>query len=225
MKLQGMIAALATPFDYRGELYKAKVQHNVEKWNRVALAGYAVATPAGEGGRLTFEERVELFGLVKRYAAPGKVLLADVTRDSTKESLMLAERAADIGYDGLLCATPYVGDRATLPIADVPVMLNSAAGLWGALKGGSPAVVLGVASAVPYATVAVWEAFRTREEDAGLDWSARIAAPSELVADVAALKYAMDLNGYYGGPPRLPGQVARTEVRALVAEMVRDLKG
>lgn len=225
MKLQGIFAALATPFDYKGEIYKAKVQHNVEKWNRVALAGYAVATRIGEGGLLTFEERVELFRLVKQSAAPERVLLADVSRESTKESLMLAEHAAEIGYHGLICSTAFVGDKAALPIVDLPVMLDSAEGLWPALKGGAPGVVLGFASAAPYATVAVWEAFRTREEEAGLDWSARIAGPSELVRDVAALKYAMDLNGYYGGLPRLPLSPASRETKAEVERAFRDLKG
>jgi 4-hydroxy-2-oxoglutarate aldolase len=225
MKLQGIFAALATPFDYKGEIYKAKVQHNVDKWNRVALAGYAVATRIGEGGLLTFDERVELFRLVKASAAPGKVLLADVSRESTKESLMLAERAAELGYQGLICSTAFVGDKASLPIVDLPVMLDSAAGLWPALKSGAPAVVLGFASAAPYAAVAVWEAFRTREEEAGLDWSARIAGPSELVGHIGALKYAIDLNGYYGGLPRLPGSPASKATKTEVEAAFRDLKG
>jgi dihydrodipicolinate synthase/N-acetylneuraminate lyase len=226
MKLQGIFAALATPFDYKGEIYKVKVQHNVEKWNRVALGGYAVATRIGEGGLLTFEERVALFQLVKQAAAPEKVLLADVTRESVKESVMLAERAAEIGYHGVLCTTPFVVDGSPLPvITEMPVLLDSGAGLWAALKSGVPGVVMGFASAAPYASVAVWEAFRTREEEAGLDWQGRIAVPSELVSDVAALKYAMDLNGYYGGLPRLPLAPVTRERKVRLEEAFRDLKG
>jgi dihydrodipicolinate synthase/N-acetylneuraminate lyase len=226
MKLQGIFAALATPFDYKGEIYKAKVQHNVEKWNQVAVAGYAVATRIGEGNLLTFDERVELFKQVKESAAPDRILLADVTKESVKESLMLAERAAELGYQGVLCTTPFVGDKSPLPVVtELPVMLNSAAGLWTALKTGSPGAILGFASAAPYACVAVWEAFRTREEEAGLDWQARIAHPSELVSDVAALKYAMDLNGFYGGPPRLPLPPATRPTKALLEDAFRYLKG
>lgn len=226
MKLQGIFAALATPFDYKGEIYKVKVQHNVDKWNRVGLAGYAVAMRIGEGGLLTFEERVELFKLVKESAAPERVLLADVTREGVKESLLLAERAAEIGYHAVLCRTPFVSDRSPLPVVtELPVLLDSAEDLWSSLKGGSPGVVLGFASAAPYASVAVWEAFRTREEEAGLDWQARIAGPSKLVADVAALKHAMDLNGYYGGLPRLPLPPVSRERKAELEEAFRDLKG
>jgi 4-hydroxy-2-oxoglutarate aldolase len=226
MKIQGIFAALATPFDYKGEIYKAKVQHNVEKWNRVGLAGYAVATRIGEGGLLTFEERVELFRLVKESAVPERILLADVTRDGVKESLLLAERAADLGYHGLLCTTPFVSDRSPLPVIhEIPVLLDSAASLWGSLKSGATGAVLGFASAAPYASLAIWEAFRTREEDAGLDWQSRIAHPSELAADVASLKHAMDLNGYYGGLPRLPLCPASKERKAVVEAAFRDLRG
>jgi 4-hydroxy-2-oxoglutarate aldolase len=226
MKLQGIFAALATPFDYKGEIYKVKVQHNVDKWNRVDLAGYCVATSTGEGGRLTFDERVELFRLVKEAAAPERLLLADVTREGTKESLMLAERAAEIGYHGILCKTAYVADRSPLPlILDLPVLLGSARDLWRELKGGAPGAVLGLASAAPYAAVAVWEAFRTREEEAGLDWQQRIAGASELVAEPGALKYAMDMNGYYGGLPRLPGKAIAKDEKAAIEQAFRDLKG
>lgn len=217
---------MATPFDYKGEIYKVKVQHNVEKWNHVALAGYAVATRTGEGNLLTFDERVELWKLVKETAAPDRVLLADVTRDGVKESLLLAERAAEIGYHGVLCNTPFVADRSPLPVVtELPVMLESASSLWSALQARAPGAILGFASAAPYACIAVWEAFRTREEEAGLDWQSRIAYPSELVADPAALKHAMDINGYYGGPPRLPLSPASPQIKKQIEEAFRDLKG
>jgi dihydrodipicolinate synthase/N-acetylneuraminate lyase len=226
MKLQGIFAALATPFDYKGEIYKVKVQHNVEKWNKVALAGYAVATPTGEGGLLTFEERVELWKLVKQAAAPDRVLLADVTREGVKESVLLAQRAAEIGYHGVLCSTPFVADNSPLPIVTgLPVMLGSAAGLLSALQQEAPGAILGFASAAPYACIALWEAFRTRETEAALDWQSRIVAPSELVAAVGSLKHAMDLNGYYGGPPRLPLSPPTPAVRKQIEVAFRDLKG
>ena len=60
----------------------------------------------------------------------------------------------------------------------------------------------------PYACIAVWEAHRTREEEAGLDWQSRITPAADLInkrLGIPALKHAMDLNGYYGGPPDSPG--------------------
>ena len=223
MKLQGIFAAIATPFDYQGDIYKAKVQHNVEKWNKVALAGYAVATSVGEGGLLMFEERLELWKLVKQSAAPERILIADITRESTRESIVMAERAAEIGYHAVLCGTPYVTDRSPIPV--LTDSLTPAANLWTKLKTGKPYAILGFASVAPYACVAIWEAFRTREEEAGLDWQSRITRADELAADVPSLKYAMDLNGYYGGPPRLPLVPASKQRRLEVEEAFRDIKG
>jgi 4-hydroxy-2-oxoglutarate aldolase len=98
--------------------------------------------------------------------------------------------------------------------------------LWNALQSGASGAVLPFANAAPYAAIALWEAYRTREEEAGLDWQARIAPPAELVNTrygVPGLKHAMDLNGYYGGPPRLPwtapGPAAKREIQEAFADL------
>ena len=60
MKLEGIYPPIATPFDHEGNLYKAKVRHNVEKWNKTKLAGYVVCGSTGETVYLTTEEKVQL---------------------------------------------------------------------------------------------------------------------------------------------------------------------
>ena len=87
---------------------------------------------------------------------------------------------------------------------------------------------LAFAAAAPYGAIAVWEAFRTREEEAGLDWQDRIAQPSVAVTEiygVAGLKYAMDLNGYYGGPTRLPLTPLSVEGRGEIAKAFAEFSG
>ena len=79
------------------------------------------------------------------------------------------------------------------------VLAGTESNVWESLKSGANGAALAFASAAPYATIAIWEAFRTREEDAGIDWQGRISHPSILVTDmygVPGLKHAMDLNGY-----------------------------
>jgi 4-hydroxy-2-oxoglutarate aldolase len=117
--------------------------------------------------------------------------------------------------------------RAHVP-KEFIVLAGTEAQVWDALKGGANGAALPLASAAPYAAIAIWEAFRTREEEAGIDWQARIAHPSILVTDlygVPGLKHAMDLNGYYGGPPRLPFVPVSAEARREIEEAFRDLKG
>ena len=92
--------------------------------------------------------------------------------------------------------------------------------------GGSGAI-LGIANAIPYACVTVWEAFRTRQHLAGRDWQDRIAVPAKLIGTkhgIPGLKHAMDLNGYYGGPPRLPFVPPCPEARTDIEEAFRELR-
>ena len=87
------------------------------------------------------------------------------------------------------------------------VLTGSAPTLAPSLAVGASGAVLAFANAAPYATISIWEAHRTREPEAALDWQNRIGRAAYLVTTkygVPGLKYAMDLTGYYGGPPRLP---------------------
>jgi len=108
------------------------------------------------------------------------------------------------------------------------VLVGSAPTLWPSLLMGACGAILAYANAAPYSVIAIWEAFRTRDEAAGLDWQNRIGRPAALVTakyGVPGLKYAMDLNGYYGGPPRLPLTPPTAEARQEIEEAFRDLKG
>ena len=108
------------------------------------------------------------------------------------------------------------------------VLVGSAPTLWPSLLMGACGAILAYANAAPYSVIAIWEAHRTREEAAGLDWQNRIGRASALVTTkygVPGLKYAMDLNGYYGGPPRLPLSVPGVEAKREIEQAFRDLKG
>src|SRR5579872_6780359 len=108
------------------------------------------------------------------------------------------------------------------------VMVGSAPTLWPSLLMGACGAILAYANAAPYSTIAIWEAYRTREEEAGRDWQNRIGRASTLVTvkyGVAGLKYAMDLNGYYGGPPRAPLTPPSAEAKKEIELAFKDLSG
>ena len=87
------------------------------------------------------------------------------------------------------------------------VLSGSGVSFCESLPAGASGAILAIANPLPYACITVWEAFRTREHEAARDWQSRIAPASRLIAakhGIPGVKYAMDLNGYYGGPPRLP---------------------
>jgi len=108
------------------------------------------------------------------------------------------------------------------------VLVGSAPTLWPSLLMGACGAILAYANAAPYSVIAIWEAYRTREEAAGLDWQNRIGRAAALVTTkygIPGLKYAMDLNGYYGGPPRLPLCVPTEPAKREIEEAFKDLKG
>ncbi len=251
MKLQGIYAEITTPFDETGRIFRSKIEHNVEKWNRIGLAGYAVCGAAGEGMLLDAGETLSVFELVAKFAAPGKTLIAATGRPGVHETVELTNRAAELGYHFALLDAPafapetlslylrVVADRARIPLlvrgADAPNHTNlpnpglawCATSLWDNLQKGAPGAILSIAAAAPYAAIALWEAHRTREEDAGRDWQNRILPAAKLTArfGAAGVKHAMDLNAYYGGPPRLPFTPLVAAARNEIEEAFRDLKG
>jgi 4-hydroxy-2-oxoglutarate aldolase len=107
------------------------------------------------------------------------------------------------------------------------VFSGSGAGFGEALQLGAAGAILAIANALPYACVTVWEAFRTREYEAADDWQKRILPAAKLMAGkygIPGLKHAMDLNGYYGGPPRLPFVPPSTEAKAEIEKVFDGLR-
>src|SRR5207247_773241 len=107
MKLHGIFPPIATPFDHEGNIYSAKVRHNVEKWNRTTLSGYVVCGSTGESVMLTADEKAQLWGLVAEHAASDKLLIAGTGVESVRETVCLTNRAASMGYKAAMVRTPH----------------------------------------------------------------------------------------------------------------------
>ena len=294
MKLHGIFPPITTPFNHEGEIWKPKLQHNIEKWNLTGLAGYVVCGSTGESVHLTTQEKINLWTWVAEWASPQKLLIAGTGVESVRETVGLTNCAAGIGYKVAMVRTPHyyknlvarasaqalfyraVADQSKIPLiiynwpqatgVDIPVeavveisehpnviaikessgslekvmqmirevkhgfqvLVGSAPTLWPSLLMGACGAILAYANAAPYSVIAIWEAHRMREEAAGLDWQNRIGRAATLVTakyGVPGLKYAMDLNGYYGGPPRLPLSVPSPEAKKEIEEAFKDLKG
>ena len=294
MKLQGIYPPVATPFDHEGNIWKVKVQHNIEKWNLTGLSGYVVSGSTGESVMLTAEEKVQLWRWVAEFAAPEKTLIAGTGVESVRETVALTNCAASIGYKAAMVRTPHyyknllnnpgaqmlyfraVADQSNIPIIiynwpqatglDISpdavaelshhpniiaikessgnlekvlqmirevkkgfqVLVGSAPTLASSLTAGAVGAILAFANAAPYATISIWEAHRTREPDAAMDWQNRIGKAAVLVTakyGVPGLKHAMDLAGYYGGPPRLPLTPPCPGAKKEIEEAFQDLRG
>jgi 4-hydroxy-2-oxoglutarate aldolase len=294
MKIQGIYAAVATPFDHTGAMYRVKIQHNFEKWSRTSLAGFVIGSLPGEGPLLEAAEKLELLRVAAGSIPEGRTIIADVSAESVHSAAKLACALAQAGAHAVVSSVPHqyrnlmygpetqmlffraLADQSPVPVLihnapqmtgvdllpetaaklaehpniagvietgtpasrvaqirsiapkDFAILAGTESQVWESLKAGANGAALAFGSIAPYATIAIWEAFRTREEEAGLDWQGRISHPSILVTDmygVPGLKHAMDLNGYYGGPPRLPFVPVSQDARREIEDAFRDLKG
>ena len=107
MKLQGIFPALTSSFDYAGNLYKVKVLHNIQKLNEIALSGYLVCGSTAETPLMSTDERIQLMEWVREASAEGKTLIAGVGAESVRETVRMANRAAEIGFHAALALTPF----------------------------------------------------------------------------------------------------------------------
>ena len=293
MKIQGIIPALTSSFDYAGDLYKVKVFHNIQKLNEIALSGYLVCGSTAETPLMSIDERIQLMEWVREASAEGKTLIAGVGAESVRETVRVANRAAEIGFHAALALTPFyyrvqmhrpdtqalffraVADGSKIPVMiyNIPqvtgyalppetiaelshhpnivgmkdssgnleklkealplvkpgfqILSGSGANFQKALQLGASGAILAIANALPYACVTVWEAFRTRQIEAAQDWQERMLPAAQVIAGkygIPGLKYAMDLTGYYGGPPRLPFIPPSAEAKREIEEAFEGLR-
>jgi 4-hydroxy-2-oxoglutarate aldolase len=106
MKLEGVIAALTTPFGNDGSVDRAKLRANVEKYNSTALSGYVAVGSTGESALLSLQEAELVWATVIEHAAPGRITIAGTGVEGTAETIDRTRRAAALGYRVALVRTP-----------------------------------------------------------------------------------------------------------------------
>jgi 4-hydroxy-2-oxoglutarate aldolase len=133
MLIEGVFAAVPTPFYPDERIYFRKLEANVSRYSRSLLAGMVVLGSTGEAVALTDAESRDVLRTVVEAAAPDKVLIAGVGRESVKATVEMAEAAAELKFDAVLVRTPTyyapqmttaavlhhfrrVADRSPLPV-------------------------------------------------------------------------------------------------------------
>ena len=133
MYIEGVFAAITTPFYADESVYFRKVEANVARYSRSLLAGMVVLGSTGEAVELTDAEAREVLQVAADAASDEKVLIAGVGRESVKATVELAESAAKARYDAVLVKAPTyyaqaltdaavvhyfrsVADRSPLPV-------------------------------------------------------------------------------------------------------------
>src|ERR1700680_105508 len=131
MNLNGIFAAITTPFDGDGGVAVDRLRENIALYNRVPLAGYVAVGSTGESVLLTRAEVEQVFSAVREAAAPGRILVAGVGSESTPETISRSKAAANLGFDGVLVKTPSFYKSALNPdtLAEYYVRVDDASKL------------------------------------------------------------------------------------------------
>lgn len=102
---KGVFAALSTPF-VGDEVSPKKLKGNIQKYNKIDLAGYVILGSTGESVYLSDEESEKLVQAAKESASQGKKIIVGTARESTQATLKFTNRMAGLGIDAALIRPP-----------------------------------------------------------------------------------------------------------------------
>jgi 4-hydroxy-2-oxoglutarate aldolase len=123
MLIDGIHIPLTAPFYRDGSSYWRKLEHNVGRYSLTPAAGLVAMPPGGEAGALSDAEVGETLHVVGSAAAREKVLVAGIAKDSVRGVLVVAEQAAQAGFDAVLLSAP----EATLSAAEMGIYFAAVA--------------------------------------------------------------------------------------------------
>jgi len=102
-----ILTAIVTPFDRRGQIELARFRELALYLVDHGSDGLVVTGTTGEAPTLTDEEKIQLWEAAVEALEGRATVVAGVGTYDTAHSVHLAERATEVGVDGLLVVTPY----------------------------------------------------------------------------------------------------------------------
>ena len=107
------------------------------------------------------------------------------------------------------------------------VLVGAAQKLEPSLQAGAVGAILAFADAAPTACYEIYAAWKEGDSELARLKQQRIAAAAQRVVgelSIPGVKYAMDFNGYFGGPPRLPLLPLTAALKAEIEQMLSDIR-
>jgi len=134
-KLSGVMPALVTPFDAKGEIDFPAFAKHLQMLRAAGVTGWVPCGSTGEYNFLSDAERESVLTFVKDFAKPGETLIAGTNAPHTRGVIANTKRAKEIGYDTVLLAVPFYTKptqaemtahfKAVLDAVDVNIVLYS----------------------------------------------------------------------------------------------------
>jgi 2-dehydro-3-deoxy-D-pentonate aldolase len=156
----GLMPAMVTPFDERGEVDLGATEAVVERFIEAGVDGISPLGSTGEASHLASEERKRFIEEVTRIVGGRVPLVVGVGAAGTREAIELAHHAEGVGVDAVLIVSPFywkVGEEALFrhfaavaESVDIPVLIYNLPMLTGIDL--SPSLIARIATECPNVT-------------------------------------------------------------------------
>lgn len=146
--------------------------------------------------------------------------------DPTSQTFVPAE-ALGQGNTAVAVAAPQPALKTRQKQVAFAVLTGSESTLLAALMAGANGGVLSLATCAPQCCYEIWTAWKEGNQKLAEEKQQRIDRASARIAaqmGIPGLKFACDLNGYYGGHPRLPLLPLDGNQRAEVQSLLADIR-
>jgi len=162
---------------------------------------------------------------VQRTAAVTEIFEAVTGRMKAAPAAANVVPASALGQ--VAVAAPPAGPKTRTKDVGFQVMVGSAHLLQSMLNAGAVGAILAFADCAPTACFEIYAAWKDNDVELAREKQERIARASLRVVGelgVPGLKHALDFNGYYGGPPRLPLLAPTAEVKAEIERLLENIR-
>jgi 4-hydroxy-2-oxoglutarate aldolase len=137
--------------------------------------------------------------------------------------------AESLGGQATVAVAPPLPKAKTARKKEVgfQVLTGSAHNLLDAIEAGASGGVLALAACAPQACQEIYTAWKENDPKNAREKQQRVVEASRVVGSklgIPGIKYACDLNGYYGGRPRIPLLPLDAEQQAEIAQVMADVR-
>ena len=130
---KGIIAAMATPFNEDESLNEEEVRNQVRRFISAGIDGLFCLGTNGEFYALSFDEKIRIMEIVKEEVAGKVPVYAGTGEVTSKNTIMLTQKAKEIGVDGVSIIAPYFAQSGQTELkkhfskvadaVDIPIIL------------------------------------------------------------------------------------------------------
>ncbi len=195
----------------------------------IDLAGHPniIGLVDGTAGRVGMESVMEGTAGVKGEVAVTAVFAAVTGRMQARNGGLISPGTLTGGSAALAVAPAKMPLKTRSKMVGFQILAGNTAGMLDGLRSGAVGAMPAFAASAPQACYEVLAAWKDGDEGLAAEKQIRLQSVAERVEEelgLAGIKFGCDLNGYFGGRPRLPLLPLSGEERAEIEALMQGLR-